>query len=145
MNVRIKKARRLHLTFADRMQIEKVYTKNCSLPESERLSLRNLAKELGLSHSTLWREIQRGLNASGAYSATEAQNKVNLGITHKGRPRLMTDALLEEITQMVNERHLTPENVRRIISRKPTTEWVPSLSTIYKHIVKNNYSSSRAQ
>ena len=50
-----------HLTFKDREQIAMAYNRNLQLPACRRLSLRKLAIRLGLPHTTLSREIRRGL------------------------------------------------------------------------------------
>ena len=110
-----------HLTFEQRQVIEDMHNLNLRKPKKDRLSLRAMARGLGLPHSTLQREVKRGLlerpNIRDGkevleYSAWKAQDHINDGAINKGPPMRMTNGLAKLLKAKIKDERKSPNHAR---------------------------------
>ena len=131
-----------HLKFEDREQIAMIYNRNLRCPAYKRLSLRDLAVQIGLPYSTLQREIQRGLvrqptlhNERECYDYSEhiAQDNIQAGALNKGRGMRFTNTMARLLAAKVIGQGKSPAHARRELIAEGFT-YFPSVSGIYYHI-----------
>ena len=89
----------IHLTIEKRNQIE--------ILRKEKYSTRNIARLIGVHHSTVAREIKR---IPGEYSSREAQQDADKKMSCKGRPSKQTATLLSTIEDRL-KRTWSPEQI----------------------------------
>lgn len=82
------------------------------LGQAQDLSLRGIARLINRSPSTVSRELRRNREASGAYSASTAQQKMQVRCQHcrPTRKLLPGSERFELVTHMLRER-LSPEQI----------------------------------
>lgn len=81
-----------HLKLKDRKVLEYLYNRNLKRSKKDRLTQKEIAKQLGWSEATLSRELKRGsveqlssdLTSYTAYSSTVAHSKIQSGWGNKG-------------------------------------------------------------
>jgi IS30 family transposase len=131
-----------HLSFKDREQIAMAHNRNLQLPACRRLSLRKLARQLGLPATTLFREIRRGLVRQPAlrrdkefreYSEHVAQNQICAGAQNKGRGMRFTNLVAALLATKVKVERKSPAHARKELVAEGLP-FVPAVSTIYAHI-----------
>jgi len=131
-----------HLTFKDREQIAMVYNRNLRLPARDRLSMRQLAIQIGLPYSTLHREIQRGRvrqpilhkdREYREYSEHIAQDHIQAGARNKGRGMRFTNIMANLLAAKVRKELKSPAHARRELMAEGFA-YFPSVSCIYYHI-----------
>lgn len=131
-----------HLTFKDREQIAMAYNRNLQLPACRRLSLRKLAIRLGLPHTTLSREIRRGLVRQPAlhhdkehaeYSEHVAQDHIRAGALNKGRGMRFTNTIARLLAAKIKVEGKSPAHARKELLAEGLPS-MPSVSSIYAHI-----------
>jgi IS30 family transposase len=131
-----------YVTFKDREQIAMAFNRNLRLPESQRLSIRELATQIGLPYGTLHREIQRGLVRQPAlhkdkeyweYSEHIAQDNIRAGAQNKGRGMRFTNVLAALLAIKVKDERKSPAHARKELVAEGMP-FVPAVSTIYAHI-----------
>jgi transposase, IS30 family len=131
-----------HLTMSHRIVIERAYNTNLRLPQKDRLSLRKLAKSLGIPAPTLIRELKRGIVSSPNtfkdrdifdYSAQKAQADVDLKAMNRGCGMKMTTSVAALLRKEIVNDGRSPYDARCKLLKLNLT-WVPSESTIYNHI-----------
>ena len=131
-----------HLSFKDREQIAVAHNRNLQLPACRRLSLRKLARQLGLPATTLSREIRRGRVRQPAlrrdkeyveYSEHVAQDHVRAGAQNKGRGMRFTNVLAALLAIKVKDERKSPAHARKELLAEGLSA-VPSVSSIYAHI-----------
>ena len=135
-----------HLTFEQRQAIEDMYNLNLGKPKKEKLSQRAMARALGLPHSTLWREVKRGLLERPSirdekevieYSAWKAQDGIDEGAGNKGPPMRMTNGLARQLKKKIKDERKSPNHARAELVAEGCA-YVPSLSSIYNHIERGD-------
>ena len=131
-----------HLSFKDREQIAMAHNRNLQLPACRRLSLRKLARQLGLPPTTLSREIRRGLvpqpilrhdKECVEYSEHIAQDHVRAGAQNKGRGMRFTNVLATLLAAKIKDERKSPAHARKDLLAEGFPS-VPSLSSICAHI-----------
>lgn len=131
-----------HLSIADRLRIEFVYNSNLRLPKKDRVSLRQLAKDLGLSVSTLHREIKRGRVTTPNtfqgrdiwdYSAQKAQDNISDGYLNKGCPMKLTNVIAKLLQSLIVNEHRSPYDALEEL-KEQGFEDLPCEQTVYNHI-----------
>lgn len=131
-----------HLSFKDREQIAMAHNRNLQLPACRRLSLRKLARQLGLPPTTLSREIRRGLvpqpilrhdKECVEYSEHIAQDHVRAGAQNKGRGMRFTNVLATLLAAKIKDERKSPAHARKDLLAEGFP-FVPSLSSICAHI-----------
>ncbi len=131
-----------HLMFKDREQIAMVYNRNLRLPARDRLSLRQLAVQIGLPYSTLHREIRRGRvrhpilhkdKEYWEYSAHIAQDNIHAGAQNKGRGMRFTNVMASLLAAKVIGELKSPAHARCELIAEGFA-YFPSVSCIYYHI-----------
>ena len=131
-----------HLSFKDREQIAVAHNRNLQLPACRRLSLRKLARQLGLPTTTLSREIRRGWTRQPAlrhdkeyheYSEHVAQDNVCAGAQNKGRGMRFTNVLASLLAIKIKTERKSPAHARKELLAEGMP-FVPAVSTIYAHI-----------
>lgn len=83
-----------HLTYEERLNLEKIIKENDKRPKKDKLSKVCIAKMMGISRATLYRELERGKTTVitshyefyESYSADIAQDLTAFNATNKGRP-----------------------------------------------------------
>ena len=115
-----------HLTFEERQELERIMRNNASLPKKERLSYVQIAKNMGISRATLYRELARGHYETDhqygmpLYSAIIAQMDYEHQATAKG-PELKIaqhDELAQYIETMIVDQHFSPDAVIMTLEKK---------------------------
>jgi transposase, IS30 family len=118
------------------------FNRNLRLPESQRLSIRELATQIGLPYGTLHREIRRGLVRQPAlhkdkeyreYSEHIAQDNIRAGAQNKGRGMRFTNVLAALLAIKVKDERKSPAHARKELVAEGMP-FVPAVSTIYAHI-----------
>ena len=142
-----------HITRSMRDHIETVYNRNLRLPKKDRLSLRQLARELGLPRSTLHDEIRRGIVSRPNtfqdkdiwdYSAEIAQRKVDEGNLNKGCSMKMNTAVAKLLRiEIVDNRRSPYDALRRLEERG--VENLPSERSVYYHVHHGDIGISPSQ
>ena len=131
-----------HLSFQEREQIAMAHNRNLRLPACRRLSLRKLARQLGLPATTLSREIRRGRVRQPAlrrdkeyaeYSEHVAQDHVRAGAQNKGRGMRFTNVLAALLAAKIKDERKSPAHARKELLAEGLP-FVPAVSTIYAHI-----------
>ena len=142
-----------HITRSMRSHIETVYNRNLRLSKKDRLSLRHLARELGLPHSTLHDEIRRGIVHSPNtfknkdiwdYSAEVAQQTVDAGHLNQGRPMTMNTTLAKLLRIEIVENHRSPYDALARL-REQGIPNLPSERSVYYHIHHGDLGISPSQ
>lgn len=114
------------LTYEQRYQIEAL--------KKEGLSQRDIAKNLGVHHSTICRELLRNSLDTGEYRASNAAISARLRYQHKSKNRKMSRVHIRYIRTSLSK-GWSPEQ----ISGRMIVEGIGSLSheTIYQYIYKD--------
>lgn len=131
-----------HLTFSERQVIAAAYNANLLASKKDHKSIRQLAKSLGLSNTTLQREIKRGQASQPnlrhnkevlEYSESIAQDKIDDGNLNKGCPMKLktTNGALLKIEIVDNKR--SPYDAIETLRAKGITD-LPCTRTVYNHI-----------
>lgn len=123
-----------HLSYTERLIIEKMYNKGCSY--------REIASRLNRAVSGIYREVQHGLynhldsatwNTVTRYSANIAQDHAEYQHTSHGRPvKLAHNYAYAETVRDLILSGLSPDSICG--SRKSHGEWTVSTSTLYRYI-----------
>ena len=123
-----------HLTYTERLIIEKMYNSGCSY--------RQIAERLNRAVSGIYREIQKGLYYKRdsdtwkdikAYSATIAQDKAEYHATSHGRSvKLGHNYAYAEYVRCQIKNKISPDAICGSLKRKG--EWTVSTSTLYRYI-----------
>ncbi len=132
-----------HLSFKERKVIERVWNANCLLKHPK--SVDAIAKQLGLSTSTLRRELFRGGGLYHCtigtkkklmyttYSAQLAEDQYRLNLAQKGPRQKMTNKIEEELKKEMDPKGtVSPETALHNLHLRGIE--TPSLRTIYNHI-----------
>jgi len=131
-----------HITHDMRFHIEIVYNRNLRQPKKTRLSLRQLAKELGLPKSTLHDEIRRGRvprpnTFKGKdiwdYSAEIAQQAIDIGHLNKGRPMKMNTTMAKLLRVEIVENRRSPYDALAHLRKQGFAD-LPSERSVYLHV-----------
>lgn len=142
-----------HITRSMRDHIETVYNRNLRLPKKDRLSLRQLARELGLPRSTLHDEIRRGIVTRPNtfqdkdiwdYSAEIAQQTIDAGHLNQGRPMLMNTTVAKLLKIEIVENHRSPYDALACL-RKQGIPNLPCERTVYNHVHHGDLGISPSQ
>ena len=135
-----------HLTFEQRQVIEDMHNQNLRKPKKDKLSLRAMARGLGLPYSTLHREVKRGLlqrpnirdgKEVMEYSACKAQDDVNEGAINKGPPMRMSNIIARQLKTKIKDERKSPNHARHELIAEGCP-CAPSLSSIYNHIERGD-------
>jgi IS30 family transposase len=149
----IHRAHGQHITYDMRLLIETVHNRNLRLPKKERLSLRRLAQELGLPHSTLHDEIRRGTvprpntfkdKDIWDYSAEIAQQAIDEGNANKGRPMKMTASVAKLLRAEIVENHRSPYDALARLREQGIAN-LPSERSVYYHVHHGDLGISPSQ
>jgi IS30 family transposase len=142
-----------HITRNMRTHIETVYNRNLRLPKKDRLSFRQLARELGLPKSTLHDEIQRGTvprpNTFKAkdiwdYSAEIAQQAIDAGHLNKGRPMKMNTTMAKLLRVEIVENRRSPYDALAHLRKQGFAD-LPSERSVYLHVHHGDLGISPSQ
>ena len=142
-----------HITRSMRTCIESAYNRNLRLPKKDRLSLRRLAKELGLPRSTLHDEIRRGIVHSPNtfkdkdiwdYSAEVAQQAIDAGHLNQGRPMTMNTTLAKLLRIEIVENRRSPYDALARL-REQGIPNLPCERSVYYHIHHGDLGISPSQ
>ena len=144
---------RQHITREMRTHIETVYNRNLRQPMKERLSLRALARQMGLPPSTFHDEIRRGIVPKPNlfkgkdvwdYSAEIAQAAIDAGHLNKGRPMRMNTTMAKLLRIEIVERHRSPYDALAHL-REQGLDDLPSERSVYYHIHHGDLGISASQ
>lgn len=136
-----------HLTFEEREELEAIVNKNNKLSKKEKLSQRKMAKRMGVSPSTLSRELKRGKVVLRdyewrdvvSYSAIKAQEDYERKASAKG-PRLKIGKnreLAEKIEEYIIKEKYSPYATIESLKNDSSYQETPiSLRTLYNYIDK---------
>ena len=142
-----------HITRPMRTCIEIAYNRNLRLPKKDRLSLRRLARELGLPKSTLHDEIRRGTvprpnTFKGKdiwdYSAEVAQQAIDAGHLNQGRPMTMNTTLAKLLRIEIVENRRSPYDALARL-REQGIPNLPCERSVYYHIHHGDLGISPSQ
>jgi transposase, IS30 family len=131
-----------HLTFEDRRSIAIMYNRNLQVARADRLSMRSMARSMGLPFSTLHREIKRGIvnqpmlrNSKEAWEYSEhiAQDQINSGNMNKGRGMAFTNSTAMLLATKIKDERKSPAHALRDLEREGF-DGLPCLSSVYNHI-----------
>ena len=131
-----------HITYPMRQTIETVYNRNLRAPKRDHLSLRGLAKLLGLPKSTFCDEIKRGIvprpntyrdQDIWDYSAEIAQGKIDEGNLNKGCPMKMNTAVAKLLRIEIVENRRSPYDALRRLKERGVGN-LPSERSVYYHV-----------
>jgi IS30 family transposase len=123
-----------------------MYNRNLRKTKKDKLSVRAMARELGLPNSTLQRDLKRGLLERPnlregkeflEYSAWKAQDDVDEGAGNKGAPMRMTNILAKQLKTKIKDECKSPNHARNDLIAERCA-YVPSLSSIYNHIERGD-------
>lgn len=117
-----------HLTFEDREELEAIVRRNEQSSKKARLSLREIARRMGVSPATICRELRRGAvtlldytyREYVSYSALIAQHDYDLHASAKG-PQLKIGsnyALVERIEELILKKHHSPYAVTEVLKKE---------------------------
>lgn len=118
------------LTPGQRYQIE--------LLISKKLGVREVARQLKVSPSTISREIAR---CGGKYSAEKAQLSCRYGEARRASARFKIQGELKELVEKGLKREFSPEQISATLKRDERIE--PSLWTIYRYIERDKEAGGR--
>ena len=142
-----------HITRGMRLLIEVAYNRNLRMPRKKRLSLRALARQIGLPSSTLYDEIHRGLvprpnlfkdKEIWDYSAEVAQQTVDAGHLNQGRPMTMNTTLAKLLRIEIVENHRSPYDALARL-REQGIPNLPCERSVYYHIHHGDLGISPSQ
>lgn len=142
-----------HITFEMRLFIETVYNGNLRLPRKERLSKRELARQLGLPHSTFCDEIRRGtVHSSNTfndkdiwdYSAEIAQAAIDEGNANKGRSMKMSNVVAKLLRIEIVDNRRSPYDALACLRDMGITD-LPGERCVYDHIHHGDLDISPSQ
>lgn len=131
-----------HLIQTHRETIAALYNENLRRGKKHQLSMREMAKELGLPQTTFQREINRGIVTNPIitnnkeywdYSPIKAQEDINEGAKNKGTHMSFTSTIGRLLKVKIKHEGKSP-NHARVELLLEGFEHVPSLSSIYYHI-----------
>ena len=131
-----------HITLEMRHIIENVYNRNLRAPPRDRLSKRQLAKQVGLSRSTFCDEIRRGTvpkpniyrdRPVWDYSAEIAQRAIDSGNLNKGCPMKMNTTTAKLLRTEIVGNHRSPYDAIATL-RARGVDNLPSERSVYYHI-----------
>jgi len=116
------------LTYEKRLEIKRL------LDSDTKMSARAISDVIGVHHSTVSREIQKGM-VDGAYNPEYAEQQAQLTRAEKGRVPILEaePELAAHIANMILTDHLSPEKIVNIIREDSKYENV-SINTIYNAI-----------
>lgn len=116
------------LSYENRLEIKKM------IDSDTKISARVIADKIGVHHSTISREIKKGM-VDGSYNPEYAEEQAQLARADKGRvPILESDPQLAvRIADMILNEHLSPEKISNIIKEDSQFDNV-SVKTIYNAI-----------
>lgn len=115
-----------HLSITEREKLLVLHTQN--------KSLRNIAREMGRSVSTISRELKRNRGAKESYSAIEAQNKYELRRERCCRQKLLDNpALKSKVHRLFLEHQWSPEQISARLAYE-NNYYSISYNTIYRAI-----------
>lgn len=94
-----------HLTYEERLKLEKLMIQNHQAPKENRVTKVRMAELMGISQATLCQELERGkvtqmtsaYNFYTRYSTVKAQSLVDFNATTQGRPLLLHFRLLSKL------------------------------------------------
>ena len=142
-----------HITRAMRDCIETVYNRNLRLPKKQRLSDRELARELGLAPSTFHDEIRRGRvkqpnlfndREVWDYSANIAQAFIDAGNLNKGCPMKMNTTIAKLLRIEIVDHHRSPQDAIASLRERGVPD-LPCWRTVYDHIHHGDLGISPSQ
>lgn len=116
------------LTYEQRVQIKQMLDQG--------ISKRRIAETIGVHHSTVYREIERG-TVNETYDPEYAEKKYQEKLAEKGKTAILDDnpQLAKEIADMILNEKLSPEKVvERLKQRKQYAKIPLSKETIYYNL-----------
>ena len=121
-----------HLTYEKRVQIKKML--------EDDISPVNIAEKIGVSSSTVYREIKRNTDNKDSYSPVKSQNRYQNNLHHSGANAIMKKypMLAKFIADKILNENMSPEKIESYIRNNPDFfkgETV-SRNTIYNAIDK---------
>ena len=121
-----------HLTYEKRVQIKKML--------EDDISPVNIAEKIGVSSSTVYREIKRNTDNKDSYSPVKSQNRYQNNLHHSGANAIMKKypMLAKFIEDKILNENMSPEKIESYIRNNPDFfkgETV-SRNTIYNAIDK---------
>lgn len=117
-----------HLSYAQRVQLKKLLNNNTSV--------KNVAKTLGFSKSSIYREISRG-TLHGKYDPDYAEKAYRKQLKNKGKKSILEEnkELASYIAYLLKEENLSVKQIEALLKKdKDFTEYAISDTTIYKAI-----------
>lgn len=116
------------LTYEKRLEIKKL------LDSDAKISARAIADVIGVHHSTVSREIQKGM-VGGVYNPEYSEQQAQLTRADKGRVPILEaePELAAYIANLILTEHLSPEKIVNLIKDDSKYENV-SINTIYNAI-----------
>lgn len=119
------------LTYEQRQQIKQ------QLDSS--ISKRSIAESIGVHHSTVYREIERG-NVNGKYDPDYAEEQYQSKLAEKGQTAILdaNPELAEHIADLILNQRLSPEKIVELLKKEKRFSKIPlSKETIYYNIDKD--------
>jgi IS30 family transposase len=142
-----------HITYQMRTIIETAYNANLRKPGKDRVSMRELARQLAIPKSTLFDEIKRGTVTRPNtyrdrdiwdYSAEIAQRRIDEGNANKGCPMKMNTTVAKLLhTEIVANRRSPYDALRRL--EEMGFDNLPSERCVYYHIHHGDLGISPSQ
>ncbi|MGI6738600.1 MAG: IS30 family transposase [Christensenellales bacterium] len=140
-----KRKKGTHLTFAERLILERIIMNNAKAAKKDKLSMRMIAKILGVSASTISRELKRGcyerLSSDyiyiPSYSADIGQNDYDRKAAAKGpNLKIASNHSLESVLEMeIIDNKRSPFSALQIIKDTACYKETPiCLRTLYNYI-----------
>ena len=131
-----------HITYEMRTVIETIYNRNLRAPRKDRVSLREMSRQLGLPKSTLCDEIKRGRVSRPNtyhdrdvwdYSTDIAQQAIDKGNANKGRSMKMTTTVARLLQIEIVENKRSPyDAITRL--KAAGINGLPSERCVYHHV-----------
>ena len=124
------------LKFEDRLKIEYMYNESYA----RKGTVNKIAKELGVSHTTIYRELKRGHfleNGVEKYSSKKAQKIHNENIKNRFRNKKYSEnaELLTFLSEMIGKRKYSPGMVVKYIKENGLFGTIDiSYPTIYRYV-----------
>lgn len=118
------------LTYEQRLQLKQMLDSG--------ISKRAIAESIGVHHSTIYREIERG-NVSGNYDPDYAEEQYQSKLAEKGQTAILDEnpELAKHIADMILNQNLSPEKIVTILKKEKRYSKIPlSKETIYYNLDK---------
>jgi len=145
-----------HFTEEQRMILESLWNVNVNKGRDTRLSIHAFAREHGFPHTTMLRELKRGMEGEilfdkrkrqwfyPEYSAAKAQADADDRNAQKGTGMVFTNVLAEAFRHHILDLKKSPAHARHDIVAEGYAK-VPCVSSVYNHIEHGDIGILRGQ